>query len=65
MIVVAILVCFIILGTWVTLGIATMHHDPLVWNNPQVSYVFMCSITFVHMTSMRSFETHEKLKNRE
>jgi len=24
------------LGTWVGLGFHAMHHDPLVWNDPEV-----------------------------
>ena len=28
-----------ILGTWIAIEIYSLHHDPLVWNDPEVSAV--------------------------
>jgi len=29
-------VFFHYIGTWVGIGMYTLHHDPLVWNDPEV-----------------------------
>ena len=39
---------FLKLGTWVGIGFYTMHHDPLVWNDPEVKLTYNTVVNMYH-----------------
>ena len=52
-------VLLLCVGTWVTLGILAMHHDPLVWDNTEVS---TCNVYISYCTMNNDYDSYSYMR---